>query len=382
MKKKTVLLVAIVLILSLTFGLLMSVSACASPAKEKAQANDATEEATEETSASQRTLNLFVWEGYTEPEWVEPFEKENNCKVNVTYLSTEDEQYSKLKAGVDNPTYDLTTTSIANAKSLFENNITTAVDESKIPEYANSFDFFKGDLTRLDGKLFGIPFDWGTMPLEVNLDVVEEPYDTWGVLWDEKYKGSLSMLDDPVHSIATAAIYLGMKDPYNLNDEEFQQVKEALLKNKPLMRTYTHGFGEASDLFVSGEVVATFSLGEYLHKLLKEQGLNVKQVVPREGAVFWSDLYCVVNNSPNQDLAHKWINHILKLENQKIFVEKTGYGGVNKGLPEVLSEDLKELLNMQSEQAIIEYFSKLIPMGQPESYEKRIEIWNEVKAGV
>ncbi|MGA3362764.1 MAG: spermidine/putrescine ABC transporter substrate-binding protein, partial [Solirubrobacteraceae bacterium] len=30
-------------------------------------------------------LNLIAWEGYAQPEWVQPFEKATGCQVNVKY---------------------------------------------------------------------------------------------------------------------------------------------------------------------------------------------------------------------------------------------------------------------------------------------------------
>lgn len=328
---------------------------------------------------TQKILSLLCWEGYAEPEWKDSFEKENNCKVQTTYLGSDDEVYAKLKAG-GGQVYNLVSTGIASAKALYKSGIVIALDESKITEYPNLFEKFKGDFSKVDGNLVSVPLDWGTLPMEINLDEVKEPYDSWGVLWDEQYKGKIAMMDDPIASITTTAIYLGIKDPYNLTDADFEKIKEALLKQKPLVRLYTSGFGEANDAFISGEIVAAASLGEYLHAKLIEAKLNVKQVVPKEGAVIWSDSWAIVKDSPNQDLAYKWIDKVLTLDTQKVICEKLGYGGVNKGLPAVLPDNIKEALNMFDEKSVEQYFSKLISMGYPESYDKRTALWNEIKA--
>ena len=44
-------------------------------------------------------LNLLTWEGYADPSVVEPFEKETGCKVNATYVGSNDDFAPKLAAG-------------------------------------------------------------------------------------------------------------------------------------------------------------------------------------------------------------------------------------------------------------------------------------------
>ena len=36
-------------------------------------------------------LNLIAWEGYTQPQWVKPFEKATGCQVHAKYAGSSDE---------------------------------------------------------------------------------------------------------------------------------------------------------------------------------------------------------------------------------------------------------------------------------------------------
>ncbi|MEX2460259.1 MAG: extracellular solute-binding protein [Paenibacillaceae bacterium] len=54
----------------------------------------------------------------------------------------------------------------------------------------------------LDGNTYAVPFAWGTLPMMVNVDKFKEPIDSWGVLWNQKFKGKIVTLDDAGNQIA------------------------------------------------------------------------------------------------------------------------------------------------------------------------------------
>ena len=55
-------------------------------------------------------LNLIAWEGYTEPQWVKPFEKQTGCQVNAKYAGSSDEMVALMSQGGDSQ-YDLVSAS-------------------------------------------------------------------------------------------------------------------------------------------------------------------------------------------------------------------------------------------------------------------------------
>jgi putative spermidine/putrescine transport system substrate-binding protein len=44
-------------------------------------------------------LNLVAWEGYTQPQWVKPFEKQTGCKVHAKYAGSSDEMVTLMRQG-------------------------------------------------------------------------------------------------------------------------------------------------------------------------------------------------------------------------------------------------------------------------------------------
>src|SRR3954463_2709826 len=44
-------------------------------------------------------LTLVAWEGYTQPEWVKPFEKQTGCDVQAKYAGSSDEMVTLMRQG-------------------------------------------------------------------------------------------------------------------------------------------------------------------------------------------------------------------------------------------------------------------------------------------
>src|SRR5690349_16506553 len=47
--------------------------------------------------AGEGKLNLVAWEGYAEPEWVKPFEKQTGCVVHAKYAGSSDEMVTLMR---------------------------------------------------------------------------------------------------------------------------------------------------------------------------------------------------------------------------------------------------------------------------------------------
>ena len=84
------------------------------------------------------------------------------------------------------------------------------------------------------------PTDWGLTSVLYRADLAPEYVDneSWGLLWDPKYKGRLSMADSLIDGVMVAAIYIGAKDPFNMTDDEMAKTRAALKEQLPLMRYY------------------------------------------------------------------------------------------------------------------------------------------------
>jgi spermidine/putrescine transport system substrate-binding protein len=142
----------------------------------------------------------------------------------------------------------------------------------------------------VDGKRYMLPAWWGLTSVTFRTDICKEyvPQEThtWGILWDEKYSGRLSMIDSLIDGVMVAGIYSGAKDPFNMTDAEVQKVKELMVKQRPLLRFYTNDASEWGQALASGEVVAADSWNDTI-LMLSNQGVPAAFMRPKEGAMTW-----------------------------------------------------------------------------------------------
>ena len=325
-----------------------------------------------------KTLNLFTWEGYADPKFTKGFEDKYGVTVKGTYFGTSDELVAKLKSSKG--VYDIVSPSTDVARTLIESGLVDGIDLSKISAYKDLAPALREmkDVQK-DGKTFGVPFTWGPDYLIYDADVIKEEPRSWGIFWDAKYKGKVSLWDD-VSNIYLAGQLLGLDktDPaalYNMTDAQLEEAKKKLVELKPQVRKYWATAGELNDLFKNKEVVLAVGWPLTLAALNKE-GRNLKAVIPQEGATGWIDRLMIVADSQNKDLAHLYLDHVTQAKAQALVAEVTNYNIANPKAAEHMSEDLKKLTMTN----VDDMFKRLNFWQHVKERKKYNEIWNEVKA--
>ena len=163
------------------------------------------------------TLNMIAWEGYTQPQWVKPFEKQTGCKVNAKYAGSSDEMVTLMRSGGGGQ-YDMVSASGDASLRLIYGKDVQAVDPSKIPDYKNFTKTFQSPPNNtVDGKHYGISLQWGPNTLLYNTQKVKPAPTSWSPIYSSKYKGKVTVPDNPIQ-IADAALYL-MKTQAGARDQ-------------------------------------------------------------------------------------------------------------------------------------------------------------------
>ena len=181
---------------------------------------------------------------------------------------------------------------------------------------------------------------------------------------DGTFEGRLLAMDDANNQIVTAALYLGYKDPYNLTDEQFAEIKVKLIDMKKLLLSYFAGFDEGVEIWKKNKIVAMFAMGEIQAKKMTDQGLPIKYIIPKEGSVGWLDTLLLSAGAKEPELAHAWLDFVLQKKIGLDMTKKFAYG------------------NTTSETPGMEYAKNLSFLLPPEDFTKRVNLWNEVKAAI
>jgi putative spermidine/putrescine transport system substrate-binding protein len=316
------------------------------------------------TKATGGTLNLIAWEGYTQPQWVKPFTQKTGCKVNAKYAGSSDEMVTLMRSGGGGQ-YDMVSASGDASLRLIYGKDVQPVDPSRIPDFENFVPTFKNPPNNtVDGKHYGISLQWGPNTLLYNTKQVKPAPTSWGAIYSAKYKGKVTVPDNPIQ-IADAALYLmktkpslGIKDPYELNQAQMNAAIALLKQQKPLIKKYWALASDEIDLFKNGDAVIGASWPYQTNTLIAAKA-PVRDLVPKEGATGWLDTWMVSAKTKNLDCAYKWLAWI---STPKVQAQQAIYFGetpVNKLACKEMDKLAKGSCKQYHADAPLAYFKKI-----------------------
>jgi spermidine/putrescine transport system substrate-binding protein len=327
-------------------------------------------------------ITVFTWETYHEPPWVSAYTEKTGVKVNVVNTGSVDEMYSKTRSGAIEP--DIILVDSGSIPRYVKANLLVPFDASKVPNAKNvtsSLDW--QSMNTIDGELYGgIPYNWGTQPLMYHTEKVVPAPDSWAVLWDAKYKGKVNMFDDSYVTIPMIALYVGAKDPFNLTDDEFEDVREALRELRPQIRTIAKGFDDATSIYSAGDAVVGYCQNIAVVTDLVERGVPFAYSFPTEGTPSWVDNFVITERGDRQAV-YDFCNECLTLPWQSEFIQFSANNGIlseTDARTANVSEDILTKTNIV-DQSMAGFFDSLVFFQPPEDFDRRLEIWNEFKAG-
>jgi putative spermidine/putrescine transport system substrate-binding protein len=257
-------------------------------------------------------LNLIAWEGYTQPQWVKPFTRNTGCKVSAKYGGSSDEMVTLMRTGQ----YDAVSASgDASLRLIFGKDV-RSIDPKLIPDYKNFIPALKSPPhNTIKGVHYGISLQWGPNTLLYNTKKVKPKPTSWAILYDKKYKGKITVPDNPIQ-IADAALYLaktkpslGIKDPYELNDKQFKATVDLLKKQHPLVKKYWASAADEIDLFKNGDATVGASW-PYQTNTLQAGKSPVADLIPKEGATGWADTWMISSKAKHPNCAVQWIKWV------------------------------------------------------------------------
>src|SRR3954453_7309563 len=273
-------------------AMIVGASACGSSSSKTSASNLPTK-----IGAGEGQLNLVAWEGYAQPEWVKPFEKQTGCVVHAKYAGSSDEMVTLMRQAGSQ--YDMVSASGDASLRLIAGGNVAPMNVALVPEWNNFIPALKSPShNTVKGVHYGISLQWGPNTLLYNTKKVKPKPNSWGVLYSPKYKGKITVPDNPIQ-IADAALYLsktkpalGIKDPYELNDAQFKAAVDLLKKQRPLVKKYWASASDEIDLFKNGGGVGGASW-PYQTNTLKGEKAPVSDLIPKEGATGWADTWMI-----------------------------------------------------------------------------------------
>ncbi len=275
--------------------------------------------------ASEGEVSIVAWPGYIERgetdknfDWVTSFEKSSGCKVNIKTAATSDEMVALMNEGG----FDLVTASGDASLRLISGKRVQEINKALVPSWDKIDDRLKqAPWHYVDGKQYGVPYQWGSNVLMYNSKVFKNKPTSWEVVFKPQQlpdgksnKGRVQAFDGPIY-VADAALYLmyhnkelGIKDPYELNRKQFKAALDLLREQRKIVGRYWHDAFIQIDDFTNEGVVASSSW-PFQVNLLRGKKQPVASVVPIEGATGWADTTMMHVEAPHPNCAYKWLEH-------------------------------------------------------------------------
>ncbi len=270
-------------------------------------------------------VDIVAWPGYIERgetdksfDWVTDFEKKTSCKVRVKTANTSDEMVALMNEGG----FDLVTASGDASLRLIAGGRVQEVNVGLVPSFKNVDPRLqKAPWHFVKGKNYGVPYQWGYNVLAYNTNVFKSSPVSWEIVFKEmtlpdgkSNKGRVQAFDGPIY-IADAALFLmknkpelGIKNPYELDEDQYKAALALLREQRKLVSRYWHDAFIQIDDFKNEGVVASSSWGFQVN-LLQSEKQPIGSTVPVEGATGWADTTMMHVDAPHPNCAYLWLEH-------------------------------------------------------------------------
>jgi putative spermidine/putrescine transport system substrate-binding protein len=260
-------------------------------------------------------LTLVAWEGYTQPEWVKPYEKATGCHVQAKYAGSSDEMVTLMRQGGGGQ-YDMVSASGDASLRLIRGGDLQQMNVNLVPEWKNFIPQLQSPPhNTVEGKHYGISLQWGPNILLYNTKSVQPAPTSWSAIYSPKFKGQVTVPNNPIQ-IADAALYLsktnpslGITDPYELTQAQLNAAGSLLKQQKPLIKKYWGLASDEIELFKNNDVTIGAAWPYQLSTLLADK-VPVKDLIPTEGATGWADTWMLSQHAKHPNCAYQWVNWV------------------------------------------------------------------------
>jgi spermidine/putrescine-binding protein len=278
---------------------------------------------------------VYNWGEYLDPETIRLFEDETGIKVIYDEFETNEVMFPKVEAGATE--YDVICPSDYMIQKLLENDLLAELDFDNIPNAkANIGKQYWEQSTEFDPEnKYSVPYCWGTVGILYNKTMVEEPVDSWSILWDEKYKDNILMQDS-----VRDAFMVGLKlNGYSMNSTdagELETAKNALIQQKPLVQAYV--VDQVRDKMIGNEAaIGVIYSGEAIYT--QRENPDLEYVIPKEGTNVWIDSWVIAKNAPNKENGEKFIDFMCRPDIALMNFEYITYSTPNDAARELIEDD-------------------------------------------
>lgn len=306
-------------------------------------------------------ITYFTWAGYEIPELHPAYIEKYGGSPDMAFFADEEAALAKLRQGF---AVDVAHPCNVVVQRWYESDVIKKIDPSRL-EYWDDLIPALRDVpgTAVDGQPIFVANDWGSHSIAYRSDIIDPAYaeeKSWELLLDETLAGRIAMEGNLNSVVAFAAMILGIRDTTNVTDEQIEQMKEVLLRQKALLRSYFYVETNGEAMMSSGEVVASYFWSGPVYRL-RDGGLPVEYMMnPKGGIISWScGLVMTTSGQGDEQAAYDFINAWNSPEAGKFLIEVYGYGHSNTLTYDIVDPEILKSMGLDGD--VAEYLSTSLP---------------------
>ena len=319
-----------------------------------------------------RKLYVYTWADYIDPDLMRRFEKENSCEVVINTFDSNETMFAKLMAGATG--YDIIMPTEYIMPQLLNAKLIEKLDMSRLPEAAKNLDdTFKSEWS----MVYDIPYAFSCTGILWRKDKCppDLTFENWNDMFDKRLNGRICMMNDVREVIGIALKTLG----YSVNSVSEKEIAEAVSVAKTWKKASTKMDNESYRSGIpQAEFYVAMSYNSDAIQLIADGQYDLGYSVPTNGTTSSMDVFCIMKNSPNMDLAYKFIDMFYSLSNA---VKNAEYNGVPmpvKGLFDALSDQYKAIPMMKMTDSLKAKCEDIKDVGK--NIRLYSEAWDKIKS--
>ena len=324
---------------------------------------------------SKQKVIVYNWGEYLDPEVITMFEEETGIDVIYEEFETNEIMYPKVQSGAI--AYDVVCPSDYMIQKMLDNGLLAEINFDNVPNLKNIGQRYMDKSREFDPEnKYSVPYCWGTVGILYNKTMVDEPIDSWSILWDDKYRDNILMPDSVRDAFGVTLKYLG----YSLNSTDLDELTEAmnlLIVQKPLVQAYV--IDQVRDKMIGNEAaIGVIYSGEAIYT--QNENPDLEYVIPKEGSNIWIDSWVIPKNAEHKENAEAFINFLCRPDIALMNFDYITYSTPNTAARELIEdEDIRNSKIAFPDDSELEHCETFHYLGD-EADAVYMDLWNKVKS--
>lgn len=324
---------------------------------------------------SKQKVIVYNWGEYLDPEVITMFEEETGIDVIYEEFETNEIMYPKVQSGAI--AYDVVCPSDYMIQKMLDNGLLAEINFDNVPNLKNIGQRYMDKSREFDPEnKYSVPYCWGTVGILYNKTMVDEPIDSWSILWDDKYRDNILMQDSVRDAFGVTLKYLG----YSLNSTDLDELTEAmnlLIVQKPLVQAYV--IDQVRDKMIGNEAaIGVIYSGEAIYT--QNENPDLEYVIPKEGSNIWIDSWVIPKNAEHKENAEAFINFLCRPDIALMNFDYITYSTPNTAARELIEdEDIRNSKIAFPDDSELEHCETFHYLGD-EADAVYMDLWNKVKS--